>query len=634
MSSIKQKETIVLDERINVAAPSSNTNVVHIGPAQVQFSTTSSSGNSFASQIQFSSVAIPSNVILSKDMKVSYSMSVAFPSNGPNETYPDYVMPTPYAPPNGWEPTMFLKSFPLSSQTNSMQLTLNSQVISQDLKNVLAPVSRCFSRDFMREAATLAPAQLDNLAQLQPGLSVIDGHWHAAAFTDGAEATAILSNGALARFTIPDAWPAIGSKTLMTIDQLPGLTAYWLSDTAAFTANRPYRIYVQSPPQVSGQPTDSYLASPEGDSRGSFRAMSFQQNYQDPDLPPLTDGYTKYTFQVTEPVIAGVLSLDDNSVGLANITTLSLSYQYSNLKSVLVAAGICKPIDYTSMFVSITAQPSAPVLSLKFLSVDSDIISIPKMQMTNYEQTQFFVNQTSTLELSNDAIQYQTISSPSYILNSMPSLLYIYCRIAQGVTESPITQNSSGKFAQTFVGIGQANPITNPFQCTINNKSGCLASCTLYDVYTVSKSNGYKYSYATWKMSPVIIISPSRDIGLSVSQGSTLPGEPAKVTFSYTMTMNSAPYWYTAPTSAARQLLGVPSGVTPIECCLVSVLGCGTMTTGQGIAQVNDGELTETEVKALMKAPHHTIVSSEDVDVGGGMFNAKTPRRLAGTASK
>lgn len=628
MTSLK-KSTIVLDERINCS--SEHTPVMHVGPSQVQYSSTVAAGSTFPSNIMFNSIAVPTNTIVSRDMKVSYTLEIAFPSNQANESCPDYVLPGTFFK-QGLEPNTWLRSLPLSQCTSSLQMTLNNQVLTQDLRNVVGPVSRCFDREFMRKAGTLAPIAIDNACVLAPSLSQITGSFQfvAASFPANTLITMTLDNGMQATFTTGAAIALAGMKVPITISQLPGLSAWYVSD-GVFVQNKPYAV-VCDIPTVVDQPTSSYLASKDGDSRGCFKAVYFAQNQQLAGFPVLANGYTIYRYIVTEPLIISPASLEDDKPGLCNVNTLSIQYQFSNLQTMVSTSAFNKPIDLTSFFVNIV-QPS-PVLSLKYFSVDSDVMTIPKSYIVPYESTQFFVNQTTSMDLSADAVQYQQIYSPqTYALNSLPSLIYIYCRVAQAVVDQPITANSRGKFASVFMGIGYQNEMLNPFQCTLNNRSGLLSGMNLIDLFEMSVRNGYQYSYATWKRSPVIIINPTTDLGVSVAMGETFVGEAGKIMFSFQMTINSGNYWEVAETQAKRQLFGVPSGLTPVEACLLTVLGGGEITISQSLAMANDGSLTEAEVRATLKAPSHAIVSTSDIDLGAGLF-AHTPRHIAGTARK
>jgi hypothetical protein len=269
---------------------------------------------------------------------------------------------------------------------------------------------------------------------------------------------------------------------------------------------------------TSAQPLSSYWNS-QGYSRASFQPIAYAAG--------AGGSNNIVTYEITEPVFCQPLCLDSDSEFLANVNTLSVQYNYSNLQDAVVygmaaayPAGYTVSIDSTSVFLELTV-----------ISLDNRLVAVPSVVSYPYEQPQYYntpftFNITGGGACSNTQTSY-TAQSQSLRLSYMPSLIYLYGQVSP-TTRAAGSIAGAASFADFNLSFGttsasglNANQI-GAISITLNNRQGLLQGASLQDLYRLAVSHGYGFSFSQWLLSPVVIVSPSKDLGLDMSASSDI----------------------------------------------------------------------------------------------------------------
>jgi hypothetical protein len=616
------KNTFIVDDRIAVSDQTHQ--LIHVGSQSVTYNRSVASGTSWVNNIEFTNVNVPQNTILDREMTVSYSVEIAFPSNQAGEIIPDYIMPVDRYIPGMTEPTLILRPFPLSQSTSSLKLQLNGIGDSIVLNEIVVPVSRTFNKKYMSQLATECTAALDQSPVWFPDVKLTGSvKMTAAIFPVTTLITGTLDNGFKYRFTTGATMYAIGAKVPVQIDQLPSLNAWFVNDgDGAYLQNKVYPICYESVP-VSDQPTSGWLTSKDHTSRGSLCAVSFLQNQIRPDLGVSANGYTVYVFRLSETVFYQSTSLEDDLPGICNVRQLTLNYTIDSLKNMVSACGYAKPIDLNSFFVKLV-QP-APQLAIKTFAVNSDIVKIPKMQVVSVETTTQNIMAMNQMYLSADVVSTQQFQSSQVTYDSLPSLIYFYARPARSSVVSAQGLNYSGKMSQNFLALG-IDEISTVISLNIGTRQSLLNDLVLFDLYSMSARNGYAYSYSTWLKSPIIIVNPTLDLGIDTAASQRLVSESnGAINMTFKLIVSSKNYRDCGVTKAQRELYGIPE-VIPTEACCVAVFGGSTLTIGdQGSPTTSSITFDKSDVTKALTGQKMLVPQSSAVE-GGSMFGSKTPR--------
>lgn len=342
---------------------------------------------------------------------------------------------------------------------------------------------------------------------------------------------------------------------------------------------------------TSSQVLSSYTNS-DGTSRASFNPVSVR--YTTPTAG-FGNGHVcaNYVFDVSEPILISPFSLYDRETYLANINTMSLFFNFSNMNDMFVGSGAgINPASYQMTLTN--AQ-----LELTYLQVSSDVVQIPRLVSYPYENLTYFpktttvnfatITQLTVADAASAVAQTATITTDTLRFSSMPELIYIINRI-------PIQQRTglsaaSSLLADCFAGLGDNNGKAN-FQVNIGTKSGQLATASVKTIWRMSVANGSNQSWNEFlNNGAVIILNPVKDLGIDLAAGDILPSENGYVNFQVNMMINNQPYLQSS------YLTAIPS----IETLVIPVYK-GTVNLTPDGCIFSLGELSHREIETALKS--------------------------------
>lgn len=361
----------------------------------------------------------------------------------------------------------------------------------------------------------------------------------------------------------------------------------------------------------SQQPLSSYYNS-DGTTRASFQPVAFD------------DAAHTVTFEVSEPIMVSPLTLFSEENFIANLNTLSLQFQYSNLLDMFVFSGA------QQVPAGFTVAIQEPHLELTYIQVANDIVAIPRMVQYAYETPVYFSKAVGTMAHTNALASY-TVSTDTVRLQSMPSRVYFFVRPQITGRTSAVGSRSQ---ADAFLSLGGGTQVGGLPSLTVNigNRTGLLASASAKTLYRMSVRNGYRGTWNDWAYGSgsLVIIDPVEDLGINLQAGDILPGESGSVNLQITANFNNANY-----VAATAQVGGADIAGLALESVLVCVYS-GVCSITADNCVFNIGELSEAEVSALLKtAPKEgAMVSSEVIKptIGGGSLFGKFKSILGHTA--
>jgi hypothetical protein len=365
---------------------------------------------------------------------------------------------------------------------------------------------------------------------------------------------------------------------------------------------------------VSQQTLSSYYNS-DGTTRGSFLPIAYNN-------PANT-----VTYEVSENLLISPLSAHDEENFLANINTLSMQFNYTNLNDMFVfAAGAAVPQGFAVTI-------SAPRIELTYIQVANDIVSIPRMVSYPYENVVYFSKAQAAMANSTVLQAFPNCQSDTLRFQSLPSLIYIFLRPQISLRTSVATQRS---LADAFFSLGNvpaAGSLTQPnVSINIGNRTGLLTSASPQTLYRMSVRNGYKGSFNDWAYGSgsLLILDPVMDLGVNLQAGDILPGESGSVNFQFSATYSNANWVYSTAAAQGAAILAVPT-----ELMIVPVYS-GVVSITPDNCVFNIGELSEAEVNVLLRtAPKDgSMISTEAVNptIKGGSLWSTAKSMLGSTA--
>ena len=373
---------------------------------------------------------------------------------------------------------------------------------------------------------------------------------------------------------------------------------------------------------TSAQPLSSYWNC-DGSSRASFQPISYVN----------AGGVNTVVYEVTEPVFIPPLCLRSDDTFLANVNTLSVLYNYSNLSDMFVyGLAAAYPAGYT-----VAMAQTAVYLELTCISLDNRIVSIPSVVSYPYEQPQYFPTPFSFEAglVPSTTVGAVTVQSQSLRLSYMPSLIYMYAQVPPS-TRAAASAAGAASYADFTCALGTNSSSNNigSISITLNNRQGLLQGASVQDLYRIAVSHGYAFSYEQWLMSPVVIVNPAFDLGLDLSQAdiySLMTGNVVLQVQGIFNTSNivrataqtgAAAGWLAAGTQFQFQIVCLQAGIAEISPDTMVLQG---------------GPLSSAEVNAVLKeAPaqgDYIASDAVDEDQGAGLAGAKAQTRSVLTST-
>lgn len=618
--STKTSDVMVLDSRLAVAPES--TLLVPVSASAITYSQFPADGNynDFRQgTIQFNNISTPNadSSLTSKTARIAYQVEVRVPSRAANAALPPLIHFPQDKYDGSYQVNATFRSWPLQKVCSNINLMINGASSSVNPQSSLAALERTMNMDFILGEAQECPSLPDDRVVLLPSKVDMVGSWTLHAWPGVATIVPVaFSNGYTGRFTSTVAYPADNTFVKVVCDQDPTLECGWFAGVD-FVVDMPVPVSVLKSACSSGVMA-KYEDSGDYYSRGGYKAVSFLQNqYITAAIP---DGFDVWRYQISENILVSPFSTDSGEAYLANVTTMQLIMQASNLREMIVISGAVPQaqIPYDQIQVAIVDTPQ---LQLQFLQVPSQL-KIPQTVSYGFEKVEVFEQTFTQQPLSSDQVQYFDVTLNTLRFTNMPSKLLMFARIPVANRQTT-GANYSGKLTDCFLGIGQAGGLGG-VSIDLDYKTGMLNTCSTRTLYRLAKENGYNSTFQTWEeQGSIVVIDVVKDIGIDVFGGKSIPGEIGNVNFKGTITLNTKPFNYVSKTSASRELLGVPAGNTDIQVVVIAIYP-GTMSLAQGAATINLGDLTKQEVDVMLKkADHVTSEQAMPIIEGGGLYTHK-----------
>jgi len=611
---------LVLDNRVNVSHEFDE--LIKYSGVNVNDFEITPDGSVFTNQILFQNIVTPNlaTTLVSRNMRLRYDVSLTYDSTAAQTPHFSGVIDNFYpaqAPTIGYDINQFVDTalrapYALQSCCDSVSLTINSGTTTINSRQVLDPLMRRVPDEYLRNQSSEAPSMLDNRAVLLSD-GIMLGKQPTVAIGAYANWAAVVAAGAI-NFNVPiggvnvpyiysptgAAPPAVGTyvsitelHSTSTVQQVSFIAVQTLWVAAGIASLGTAYVYKQS--DVSGQPLSKLENSMCACTRGSFKPNAVSANGNNITV----------TFSVSEQIVISPLTLMDNDNYLANVNTLNLLLNFSNLNDMFVTANPNLPA-----LVATNVVIGNPRLQLRYIQVNPQVVSIPRVVSYNYENVVYFSKTfTQNIGAYPAASQWQ-LQSDTIRLQAMPALIYILAR--------QFIQNRSNQATQTFYGLGpavQTGGTQAQLSINIGNRTGLLASASIQTLYRMSKANGYSGSFNDWQTSGcVIILNPVKDLGVDPS----LDGLPLE-TFSTNFQVSG--YWNANPQNYAG-IYG-QAGI-PVELLLVCVYaGVSSISTDQCAFSL--GALTSNEIRQVVNnsGKDGSMLSSEHVTPtiqGKGLF--------------
>ena len=363
--------------------------------------------------------------------------------------------------------------------------------------------------------------------------------------------------------------------------------------------------------RLSGQVLSPYQNS-DGTTRGSFVAYSYSGT-----------GAQQYFFDVCESVMVSPLTAEPNEVALPNINTLSLQLNYSNLIDMTVFGSVAGADP--AYPANLSVQIVSPVLELTYFSVSNALVNIPRMYETDYTNLVFFPRTQTNFGTTN--VESKQVLSDTLRFTSTPALIYIWLRPQMALRDAAV--GSGASYADFCFPLGNqgtnaaAQTILPNFNITFGNRSGLLSSMSVQQAYKTSVRNGLDMTWREWIAAGcVLVLNPSLDFGLDLSQGDTIPGSTGSVNFQYTATYNNSNI--ISAQAIAGGAGGAYGGNIAVELMIaVSYAGKCVLTADNCV--FTTGFLSDAEIDALLNtAPNDNTMMSDEVlkptIQGAGLF--------------
>ena len=602
MSAPTATPRLVLDNRVNVS-DSFDALVRYSGVNVSQYEITPD-GASFPTQILFNNIVTPNSAttLVSRNFRLRYTCAITYDSTDLNAPQFAGVNNVSKAlGPNPLVNTVLRAPFALQSVCDNITLTINSQSINLPSRTVLDAFARKIPRDYLKAQASEAPSMLDNRWVLAQDYSPLSSdiltipaggpyaNW-AAVVAAGAITTTIEGQSYI--YTpIGAAPPAVGSLVPITAPNgnvaYAKITLLWTTGAARNIGT----IYALSQNKTSNQPLSVYENS-DGSSRASFLPISVNADGNNVTV----------VFSVSEQIYISPLTLHDYETALANVNTLSILFNYSNLGDILYSTN--SAVSQMSIVIG------SPKLQLTYLQVNPDVVKIPASVSYNYEQVVYFQkNITSSFNAYPATSDFQ-LQSDTLRLSACPSMVYVLAR-------KPISSRTLAD-TQQFYGLGYSDYSTRSagIQLTFGNRTGLLSSASSQTMYRMAVKNGFQGSFNEWLRSGLYIINPVADLGIDPSLD-FLPLETGAENFQINLYANAV----------GQNDIGLPANASTqnVE-LLVVVVYAGAVSVTPDMMFQSIGLLSHNEMNALVgtSGKQGSMISSEHVTPtiqGKGLFS-------------
>lgn len=328
-------------------------------------------------------------------------------------------------------------------------------------------------------------------------------------------------------------------------------------------------------------------------------------------------GMTALTWNVSEPMLASPLSINDEQEFFYNLNTLSVNLNIANYNDMLL---INKDITQAQLN-AITVTVFDAQLELAYITVDQNVVKIPAQ--VNYDYCSYQPNPYARTDVATTTTEL-TIQSQSLQFNALPSRIFA-CVRKQLQYRTP---------ALSVAGVLQANddvalsilPISGNWkqqgrlQVNVGTKGTAFTNMDSMQIYEMCKRNGYNSSFYDFALGSGswIAFSPTKDIGLDPTTD-TVVGEDGKVNFQ--MQIVVSPANIVGACSNATQWLANFS--SQYELYIMPEYAGVCSIQHRGMTQYLLGDVTPADVTSALKVAPIPENSLPQHLQGSGLFNGK-----------
>lgn len=297
----------------------------------------------------------------------------------------------------------------------------------------------------------------------------------------------------------------------------------------------------------SNQPLSSYVNSTEN-SRNSFIAQSVA----------VSGANTIYTFYFEEDLypVSPFLPNMLEAPFLYNIFNMSINLTFAGFLDMIYDTTNTNPSTYT-------VQVSDAQLLTTFITIDPNLVKIPKVSITDYSSPTLYVKDLGT---QSTATNQFTVTSDSIRFSSCPRKIWVF-----------VQPNINYRNGSSDGSVGGANNVPGS-DCVLSNlnlagndrnlsniqvtygTSTFEVACTPRELYLEAVANGYASTYEDWVYGSgsIICLDPMKQLGFNPQTDISL-GEGGSVTFRIQMNASFLNYklagLYSAPTNVPLQLV-------------------------------------------------------------------------------
>jgi hypothetical protein len=328
-------------------------------------------------------------------------------------------------------------------------------------------------------------------------------------------------------------------------------------------------------------------------------------------------GTTTITWNVSEPLLASPLSINDEQEFFYNLNTLSVNLNIANYNDMILINKDITALQLSAIKVTVfDAQ-----LELAYITVDQNVVKIPAQ--VNYDYCSYQPNPYARTQASTTTTEL-TIQSQSLQFNALPSRIFCCVRKQLQYRDPALsvagTLQANDDVALSILPISGDWKQQGRLQVNIGTKGTAFTNMDSMQIYEMCKRNGYNSSFYDFALGSGswIAFSPTKDIGLDPTTD-TVVGEDGKVNFQ--MQIVVSPANIVASSSAAAEWLA--SFSANYELYIMPEYAGVCSIQHRGMTQYLLGDVTPADVTSALKVAPIPENSLPQHLQGSGLFNGK-----------
>ena len=363
-----------------------------------------------------------------------------------------------------------LSAFPFHQLASTVQATLNNNVTSINMKDVLPFLIRQYDCRHLQGSLSSCPTRPDNLFYTTDEAGYAGALMVQPLSAQNAAGWPVASTPNFAAFLNPPAYSCFNNFNSASDTDLQGNASYSGSGAYSLTPN----VGVPSPVQL-------YYSTVPASSNGPY-ALQGTIPGNPAAQPPQASQWWQLVFTTIEPVLVQPFLWSDpvsNKQGIYGLQTIQLQYNISSANRAFRVAN--SQIGVGDIVVSNITIPSITNSELIFKYITphaSDLLPARNViPLLTYDR--YFSNANNPILPPNFGSS-STITSNTYNLTQVPDKIGIFFRKKQS-TQLPTDNDFT--------------PVITNISINWNNNAGLLSSATLQDLFQYSKEAGSSQSF-------------------------------------------------------------------------------------------------------------------------------------------